>query len=65
MSIKIHLLFSHLDNRFPENLAAVSDEQGERFHQDAKVIVHLLTDNIHYFHCSLVITYLVHNVIQV
>ena len=37
MSIEIHFLFSHLD-RFPENLGAVSDEQGERFHQDISVI---------------------------
>ena len=37
MSIKIHFLFSHLD-RFPENLGAVSDEQGERFRQDINVI---------------------------
>lgn len=35
MSIKMHFLFSHLD-RFPENLGDVSDEQGERFHQDIK-----------------------------
>jgi hypothetical protein len=33
MSLKIHLLHSHLDF-FPENLGQVSDEQGERFHQD-------------------------------
>jgi len=33
MSIKIHFLFSHLKS-FPENLGDVSDEQGERFHQD-------------------------------
>ena len=37
MSIKVHFLFSHID-RFPENLGAVSDEQGERFHQDIKVM---------------------------
>ena len=37
MSIKLHFLHSHLDD-FPENLGAVSDEQGERFHQDLKVI---------------------------
>ena len=35
MSIKMHFLFSHLD-LFPENMGAVSDEQGERFHQDIK-----------------------------
>ena len=33
MSLKIHMLHSHLDF-FPENLGATSDEQGERFHQD-------------------------------
>ncbi|KAI6651195.1 hypothetical protein LOD99_14547 [Oopsacas minuta] len=33
MSLKLHLLHSHLDFS-PENLGAVSDEQGERFHQD-------------------------------
>ena len=33
MSIKLHFLHSHL-SRFPENLSDVSDEQGERFHQD-------------------------------
>ena len=31
MSLKIHLLDSHLDF-FPENLGAVSDEHDERFH---------------------------------
>ena len=35
MSIKVHFLHSHLD-RFPENLGALSDEQGEKFHQDVK-----------------------------
>ena len=33
MSIKLHFLHSHLAC-FPENLGDVSDEQGERFHQD-------------------------------
>ena len=37
MSIKVHFLHSHL-NRFPENLGDVSDEQGERLHQDIKVM---------------------------
>ena len=37
MSFKIHFLSSHL-GRFPENLGAASDEQGERFQQDIKVI---------------------------
>jgi hypothetical protein len=33
MSLKVHFLDSHLDF-FPENLGAVSDKHGERFHQD-------------------------------
>ena len=33
MSIKVHYLHGHLD-RFPANLGAMSDEQGERMHQD-------------------------------
>ena len=33
MSIKLHFLHSHL-SRFPENLGDLTDEQGERFHQD-------------------------------
>ncbi|UYV82854.1 hypothetical protein LAZ67_22001095 [Cordylochernes scorpioides] len=33
MSLKIQFLHSHLDF-FPDNLGAVSDEHGERFHQD-------------------------------
>ena len=33
MSLKIYFLHSHL-NFFPSNLGAVSDEHGERFHQD-------------------------------
>ena len=37
MSIKIHFLHSHLD-RFSENLSDFSEEQGERFHQDIKVM---------------------------
>ena len=37
MSIKVHYLFSHLKN-FPDNLGDVSDEQGERFHQDIKIM---------------------------
>ena len=37
MSIKVYFLLSHLD-RFPENLGDVSDEQGERFHQDIKTM---------------------------
>ncbi|GBL80803.1 hypothetical protein AVEN_26238-1 [Araneus ventricosus] len=35
MSLKVHFLESHLDY-FPENLGAVSEEQGERFHEDIK-----------------------------
>ncbi|UYV81611.1 hypothetical protein LAZ67_20001704 [Cordylochernes scorpioides] len=37
MSIKVHYLHSHLD-KFPDNLGAYSDKQGERFHQDMKVV---------------------------
>nr|CAH7743872.1 unnamed protein product [Callosobruchus chinensis] len=37
MSIKLHYLDSHLD-RFPENLGDMSEEQGERFHQDIKIM---------------------------
>lgn len=37
MSIKLHFLFSHLD-RFPENLGDLSEEQGERFHQDIRTM---------------------------
>ena len=33
----MHFLHCHLDY-FPENLGAFSEEQGERFHQDIKVI---------------------------
>ena len=35
MSLKVHLLHEHLDH-FPEYLGDVSEEQGERFHQDIK-----------------------------
>ena len=37
MSIKLHFLNSHLD-QFPDNLGDVSDEQGEQFHQDLKIM---------------------------
>ena len=37
MSLKMHFLHSHLDF-FPENLGDVSDEHGERFHQDVSVM---------------------------
>ena len=37
MSLKMHFLHSHL-NFFPVNLGAVSDEQGERFHQDIQAM---------------------------
>jgi hypothetical protein len=39
MSLKLHFLASHLDY-FPPNLGAVSEEQGERFHQDMKDVEH-------------------------
>jgi hypothetical protein len=37
MSVKVHYLHSNLD-RFPENLGDLSEEQGERFHQDIKTM---------------------------
>ena len=37
MSIKVHFLHSHMD-QFPKNLGNVSDEQGEGFHQDIKIM---------------------------
>ena len=37
MSIKVHYPFSHLDY-FPENLGNVSEEQGERFHYDIRMM---------------------------
>ena len=37
LSLKMHFLHSHLEF-FPENLGAVSDEQGERFHQDIQAM---------------------------
>ena len=37
MSLKLHFLHSHLDF-FRDNLGNVSDEHGERFHQDIQVI---------------------------
>ena len=37
MSIKMHFLSSHL-NYFPENCGDYSEEQGERFHQDIRVM---------------------------
>ena len=37
MPLKMHFLHSHLAF-FPENSVAVSDEQGERFHQDIQVM---------------------------
>jgi hypothetical protein len=35
VSLKVHFLMCHLDY-FPENLGAVSEKHGERFHQDIK-----------------------------
>ena len=37
MSIKVHFLKSHL-NEFPANLGDMSDEHGERLHQDIKAM---------------------------
>ena len=35
MSLKVHFLHAHLDY-FPQNLGDMSEEHGERFHQDIK-----------------------------
>ena len=37
MSVKVHFLHSYVDY-FPDNLDAVSEEPGERFHQDIKTM---------------------------
>ena len=37
VSIKVYFFFSHLKS-FLDNLGDVSDELGERFHQDIKVM---------------------------
>ena len=37
MNYKLHFLHNHLDS-FPENCGDYSEEQGERFHQDVKVM---------------------------
>ena len=37
MSVKIHYLHSHISD-FSDNIGDVSEEQGERFHQDIKVM---------------------------
>ena len=37
MNLKLHFLDLHLD-RFPDNVGDYSEEQGERFHQDIKVM---------------------------
>lgn len=37
MSLKVHFLHSHIEF-FEHNLGEMSDEQGERFHQDIKVL---------------------------
>ncbi|XP_032690547.1 uncharacterized protein LOC116853528 [Odontomachus brunneus] len=39
MNLKLHFLHSHLDY-FPQNLGDYSEEQGERFHQNLKVMEH-------------------------
>ena len=50
---KLHFINSHLDH-FPENLGDVSEEQGEKVHQDLKTIKdryqarwdkHMIADN--------------------
>ena len=40
MSIKLHFLNAHLDE-LPDNVGAVTDEQGKQFHQDLYTMEHL------------------------
>ena len=37
MILKLHFMDSHVEY-FPENLGDYSEEQGERFHQDIKIM---------------------------
>ena len=37
MNVKVHFIHSHL-NYFPKNLGAMTEEQGECFHQDIKTM---------------------------
>lgn len=37
MSVKLHYLHSHLD-KFPDNLGDYSEKQGDRSHQDIKIM---------------------------
>ena len=37
LSLELHFLHSRLDF-FPENIGAVSDERGEKFHKDVSLI---------------------------
>ena len=37
MNVKLFFLHSHMDN-FPEDWGDISDTEGERFHQDIKVM---------------------------
>ena len=39
MSIQLHFLYSHFDE-FPSNPGVVSDEPGDRFHQDLMTMEH-------------------------
>jgi hypothetical protein len=38
MSLKLHFLHSHMDFFLPQNMGALSNEYGERFHQDISQI---------------------------
>ena len=37
MSLKVYFQYAHLDN-FPKHLGDMSEEHGERFHQDIKTL---------------------------
>ena len=53
MSIKVHYLHSHL-SEFPANLGDVSEEQGEHFHQDVKVMEERYQDR---WNCNMMADY--------
>ena len=49
MSLKIHMLHSHLDF-FPNNCGMVSEEQGERFHQEIATMEKRYQEKVVNFH---------------
>jgi hypothetical protein len=51
MSLKVHFSDSHLDY-FPRDLAAISQEQGERFHHDYQDDEKIVSGKIKHEHDS-------------